>query len=177
MKKRIGLIVGIIVIGFLLLSFVRTYVVLRTDIDDTKVEAIATALKLVTAQEENYPSLLEMEGRIQHYRAGEVFTDMNIQLALVLCISILFLSVGLSFYKMLNNKQRLIRFAIPAAALTLLFVVNGLTADTQLTVETTNTASKNELAAVSALISSTVFLLIISVVFLVAINLQKMLKR
>lgn len=178
MKLKAGKIVGFVVLAVIAFAVVKTYSVFNTDIPNDQVEAIATELKLVSLDEAEYPSVAEMEERVQRYRAGEAFTDVAVRLSFILFFVISILAVVLSVYKMLNNKQRLIRFAIPTAILLGLVGINWMMAEGSLTnISTTAETTEGEIKMVSALVSSTIFLILASVAFLIVLNFKKLLNK
>ena len=148
------------------------------DIDDAVVEEMALDMGLVSMDEAEYPSIAEMEIRIQEYNAGEAFVDVALRLGVALCIVIAVLALGLTLYKLWFNKERLKRALIPIGILVVVLLIGMLNADTSTEGLLTDTAvSEGELKLVGTLINTTLILTYGGVLTLVVLKIKALLKN
>lgn len=162
-KKYIRYSIGGLVALVLAIGIILTITTAKQDIPDDQVEQMAMDLKLVSADEAEYPSIPEMEERIKSYKSGEAFTNVSVRLSIFLVIAIIVITVGLSLYKLAQNKQRLVRFLIPAGGLVLVFIISRIAASSSKEgINTTVALTEGDLINVSTLINATLILLVIS---------------
>ena len=163
MKKYLKYVTGGIVGIVLAIAGISSWSAYKADIPEDQIEQRALDLKLVSMDEAEYPSLAEMEQRLQAYEAGEAFASVSLKLAVFLVFAIVLITLGLSALKMAQDKKRLIRFSIPAGGLILVFLIGRLSAHTSRTgIHTTIPFTDGELTIVSTLINATLILLVIS---------------
>lgn len=162
-KKYIRYSIGGLVAVVLGIAIISTVVASKQDIPDDQVEEMALEMKLVSMDEAEYPSIAEMEERIQQYKAGEAFTNISVKLSIFLVILIIAVTIGLSTFKLAKNKQKLVRFAIPAGGLILVFIISRIFASSSPEgINTTVAVTESQLINVSTLINATLILLVIS---------------
>lgn len=162
-KKYIRYSIGGLVALVLGVAIVLTFTAAKQDIPDDQVEQMAMDLNLVSMDEAEYPSVPEMEERIQSYKSGEAFTNVSVRLSIFLVLAIVVITIGLSMYKLVQNKQKLVRFLIPAGGLILVFIISRIAASSSKDgINTTVPVSETDLTNVSTLINATLILLVIS---------------
>lgn len=162
-KKYIKYAIGAVVSLVLGIGIISTLLASSADIPDDQVEEQALALKLVNMDEADYPSVAEMESRLQSYIAGETFTEYTVKLSIFLVICATVGAIGLSFYKLTKNKKKLIRFSIPAGGLILIFLISRMIAsDSMEGIHSTAVFNSSDLIEVSTLINATLILLALS---------------
>lgn len=177
-KKYIKYITGGLVAIVLAIAGLSSWWASKADIPDEKVEEMALELKLVSMDEAEYPSVAEMEERIQAFNAGEEFAAISLKLAVFLVLAIIVITVGLSVWKMSQDKKRLIRFSIPAGGLVLIFLIGRLFANSErVGIETTIPFTDSELTLVSTLINSTLILLVVSFAALLTYRVKHILTK
>lgn len=163
MKKYLKYLTGGLVGIVMTIAGISTWSAYKADIPDEEVEERALELKLVSMDEAKYPSVAEMEERLQAYQAGEVFAGISLKLAVFLVFAIVVITLGMSAWKLALNKQKLLRFSIPAGGLIVVFLIGRLTAHTERTgIQTTIPFTDGDLTLVSTLINATLILLVIS---------------
>lgn len=177
-KKYIRFIVGGLVALTLGIGIILTLSASKQDIPDDQVEDMALELKLVSMDEAEYPSIPEMEERIQSYKAGEAFTNISVRLSIFLVVGIILITVGLSLFKLVQNKQKLIRFVIPAGGLIVVFIISRIFASTSTVgIHTAVPVNEDQLLNVSTLINATLILLVISFSALGTYRLKNMITK
>lgn len=177
-KKYIKYAIGAVVSLVLGIGIVSALLASSADIPDDQVEDQALALKLVSIDEADYPSVAEMETRLQSYIAGETFTEYTVKLSIFLVICAAAGAIGLSFYKLTKNKKKLIRFSIPAGGLILIFIISRIFAsDSMEGINTAVNVSNSDLIEVSTLINATLILLVVSFVTLFTYRIKHILTK
>lgn len=155
--------VGSIVAMVLCFAIISTIIASKEDIEDSKVEELALSLKLVDENEASYPSIQEMEERIQAHYAAEKFTDISVKLSVFLIIAVVVSTIGLSIFKLAQNRKKFLRFLLPAGGLVLIFVLSRIFASSSMEgIHTAMEVSEGEMIKVSTLINATVVLMVIS---------------
>lgn len=150
----------------------------NADIPDDKVEDIALELKLVSPDEAEYPSIAEMEERVQSYNAGEAFTAVSVRLGIFLVAAIVIITLGLSGFKLAQNKDRLKRFAIPAVGLIAVLLISRISASTSTEgLITAAEFTEGELTLVSTLVNATLILLVISFTALLSYRIKHVITK
>ncbi|MFT4898788.1 MAG: hypothetical protein ACI9U0_000575 [Flavobacteriales bacterium] len=163
LKIYIKYAVGSTVTLMLCFAIISTIISAKADIPDHQVEELAFSLKLVDENEAQYPSIIEMEDRIKGYYAGENFADAFVRISLFLIVSVIVITLCLSGYKLAKNKQKLLRFLIPAGGLILVFIISRIFASSSTEgLTSTMPFTEGQLINVSTLVNVTLTLLIIS---------------
>lgn len=165
--KKTKLFVRYVVAGAVALTLsialILSFTAANADLPDDQVEELALELKLVSVDEAVYPSIAEMEERLQKYNAGAAFTDISVRLSIIMVIAIIAVTIGLSLFKLAQNKQKLIRFSIPAGGLLLVLIFSRIFASgSSEGINTAVTVTEGQLINVSTLINATLLLLVIS---------------
>lgn len=177
-KKYIKYVTGGLVALVLLIASWSSWSASTADIADEEVEEMALELKLVSMDEAEYPSIAEMEERIQAYNAGEKFAGISLKLAVFLVVAIIVITVGLSLWKLSQDKKRLIRFGIPAGGLILVFLIGRMFANSErVGINTTIPFTDGELTLVSTLINATLILLVLSFAALLTYRVKHILTK
>jgi hypothetical protein len=162
-KTYIRYTVGGMVAFCLVLAIVNTYQAANAGIDQTQVEDLALSLKLVSIDESDYPSIAEMTERVQRHRAAQAFTNVTVNLAVLMVFVAVLMTVGLSTFKLVKNKKKLLRFLVPAGGLVLVFICSRIFASSsQEGIVSAVPVTTSQLIKVSTLINATLILLVIS---------------
>lgn len=158
-KYTVGSLVAIV----LCFAIISTIISSRKDIEDDKVEELALQLKLVDENEAQYPSIVEMEKRIQKHYAAEQFTNVSVRLSVFLIGAIVIITICLSVFKLTQDKKKFLRFLLPAGGLILVFICSRIFASSSMDgIHTAMSITEDQLVNVSTLINATLALMVIS---------------
>lgn len=162
-KIYIKYVVGSVVAIVLCFAIISTLISSKEDIEDDKVEALALSLKLVDENEAKYPSIAEMEKRIQNHYAAETFTNVSVRFSVFLIVSIVVITICLSVFKLVQNKKKMIRFMFPAGGLILILIFSRIFATSSMEgIHTAMAITEDQMVNVSTLINATLALMVIS---------------
>lgn len=140
--KYISVGVFALVLLILFIGMVKAWVISGLDIDDKIVAGEALKEKLITAdqlsqalEKTNFDSARTaplFEPMVRDRRAGHAFNNIAVPLSVALTVLVGLIAVGLAAFKLAQNKERLIRFAIPVVALIVIVLIARATAGTDI---------------------------------------------